>query len=180
MRIYIYTALSNAHTHIYIYHSLHISQTNSMPIPAMDPELIGAFATEFAQYPNLKQNGFSFLVDISGKLFPLKDVEGNIEAWGLKSCDPYMLQHAAVQTDLYMHVKPHPIDKLEVPGLCKAVGSVMRVTRGVGRFSAHLLAASLVNFFEVQKIFPQGITRDMDCIAAWSLRMGKALQRLVP
>ena len=34
MRIYIYTALSNAHT--YIYHSLHISQTNSMPIPAMD------------------------------------------------------------------------------------------------------------------------------------------------
>ena len=58
-----------------------------MPIPPMDPHTVASFAEAFAEFPFLKQNGFSFLIDISGKLFkmkgrvPLKDVEGNTEAW---------------------------------------------------------------------------------------------------
>ena len=58
-----------------------------MPIPPMDPHIVARFAEAFAEFPFLKQNGFSFLINISGKLFqtkgrvPLKDVEGNTEAW---------------------------------------------------------------------------------------------------
>ena len=58
-----------------------------MPIPPLDPHTVASFAEAFAEFPFLKQNGFSFLIDVSGKLFkmkgrvPLKDVEGNTEAW---------------------------------------------------------------------------------------------------
>ena len=57
-----------------------------MPNPPLDQELIAAYYDEFAKHPFLKQNGFAFLIDISGRLFKpkgavtLRDVEGNIEA----------------------------------------------------------------------------------------------------
>lgn len=56
-----------------------------MPV-YMDPELIANYASEFAKYEYLRSNGFSFLVDASGKLFrkkgsaSLNDVESNVEA----------------------------------------------------------------------------------------------------
>lgn len=59
-----------------------------MPHP-LDHVSIQCYADNFAKFPRLAENGFSFLVDISGKLFsarkpPLKDVAGNVEAgWGL-------------------------------------------------------------------------------------------------
>lgn len=57
-----------------------------MPNPPLDQQLIAAYSDEFAKHSFLKQNGFAFLIDISGKLFrpkgtvALRDVEGNIEA----------------------------------------------------------------------------------------------------
>jgi len=62
---------------------------------------------------------------------------------------------------------------------CQAVEAVMVVSRGAGRFSAHLLAASILRFFESQKLFPRGITSQMDCVDDWAKKMGKGLQRLV-
>ena len=55
----------------------------------------------------------------------------------------------------------------------------MEVSKGAGRFSAHLLAAAILRFFVAQKLFPRGITEDMDCVDDWSKKMGKGLQRLV-
>ena len=57
-----------------------------MPVPPMDEALIKEFAEAFSQYDNLTQNGFAFLIDVSGRLHKdrsrvsLKDVEANIEA----------------------------------------------------------------------------------------------------
>ena len=52
----------------------------------LDKRLVSAYASEFAKHTILKQRGFAFLLDISGKLFKsakpsLKDVEGNTEVW---------------------------------------------------------------------------------------------------
>ena len=57
-----------------------------MPIPPMDEKQIKAFSKAFEGFQVLSNNGFSFLIDISGSLFKgygrcsLKDLEGNIEA----------------------------------------------------------------------------------------------------
>ena len=57
-----------------------------MPNPPVDQKLVVAYADAFAQHQFLKQNGFAFLIDISGKLFKpkgsvaLRDIEGNVEA----------------------------------------------------------------------------------------------------
>lgn len=55
-----------------------------MPHP-LDRRSIEQYAENFAKFPRLAENGFSFLIDISGKLFAskkphLKDVAGNPEA----------------------------------------------------------------------------------------------------
>ena len=52
----------------------------------LDKRLVTAYASEFAKHTILKQRGFAFLLDISGKLFKapkpsLRDVEGNTEVW---------------------------------------------------------------------------------------------------
>lgn len=49
-----------------------------------------------------------------------------------------------------------------------------------GRFSSHILAEAIVKFYETKKLFPAGIVKNMDCIQKWSIRMGRALQRVVP
>ena len=154
----------------------------AMPIPPMDPHTIASFAESFAEFPFLKQNGFSFLIDVSGNLFklkgrvPLKDVEGNTEAWidyrwiSCASC--YLCCLCLWFITFLTHLSLSSVR-------WQAIHAVMLVTKGIGRFSAHLLAASVVKFFENCKLFPRGVTSSMDCITDWSLRMGKALQRLV-
>ena len=49
------------------------------------PGLIQGYLDQFGRFPELRQRGFSFLIDCSGRLFTakkpsLKDIEGNIEA----------------------------------------------------------------------------------------------------
>ena len=62
------------------------SSIRAMPTPPLDQKLVAAYADAFAEHPFLKQNGFAFLIDISGKIFKpkgvvaLRDIEGNIEA----------------------------------------------------------------------------------------------------
>ena len=60
----------------------------------------------------------------------------------------------------------------------QAVKAVMLATRGRGRFSAHLLKHAILDFYEKHKLWPKGIVRSMSCIEQWSLKMGRALQRL--
>jgi hypothetical protein len=113
-----------------------------MPSPPC-ADTVEAYVQHFGTFPTLKNNGFSFLIDGSGKLFKstkpaLKDVELNIDA----------------------------------------IHAVMLATRGKGRFSSHLLKACILSFYEKKKLFPNGMVAEMECIQAWSLKMGLALQRL--
>lgn len=63
----------------------HRASLRIMPV-YMDPALIKLYAAEFVKYEYLRSNGFSFLVNASGKLFQKKgkaslaDVESNVEA----------------------------------------------------------------------------------------------------
>ena len=59
------------------------------------------------------------------------------------------------------------------------VYAVMVVSRGTGRYSAHLLKESIMKFYKEAKLYPPGITSEMECIQTWALKQGKALQRLV-
>ena len=57
----------------------------AMPSSKPCPGLIQGYLDQFGRFPELRQRGFSFLIDCSGRLFTakkpsLKDIEGNIEA----------------------------------------------------------------------------------------------------
>ena len=152
-----------------------------MPTPPLDQQLVAAYADAFAEHPFLKQNGFAFLIDISGKLFKpkgsvsLKDIEGNIEAL---YCTGFRQMHlSSIHTHTPLSNNLHDSSAHMVS--CQAVESVMVVSRGAGRFSAHLLAAAILQFFVAQRLFPRGITVEMDCVDDLSKKMGKGLQRLV-
>ena len=54
----------------------------------------------------------------------------------------------------------------------------MRATLGRGRFSAHLLKAVIIQYYEKHNLFPKGMVSSMECVQAWALKMGLALQRL--
>ena len=60
----------------------------------------------------------------------------------------------------------------------QAVESVMIATRGRGRFSSHLLKECILMFYERKKLWPKGLVRGMECVDAWALKQGLALQRL--
>lgn len=93
----------------------------SPPCTLCVPEYI----QELDKFPSLRQNGFSFLVDASSKLFTsvrpsLKDVETNIEAG--RFCAPACL-----------HVSLHSFILILSSWPLEAVEGIMRATRGRGR-----------------------------------------------
>lgn len=55
----------------------------------------------------------------------------------------------------------------------------MMTSQGKGRFSAHILKQALLEFFQCEKLYPRGMVPEMDCVQAWALRNGQAMQRLV-
>ena len=55
----------------------------------------------------------------------------------------------------------------------------MMTSKGKGRFSAHILKQALLEFFQSEKLYPRGMVPEMDCVQAWALRNGQAMQRLV-
>lgn len=55
----------------------------------------------------------------------------------------------------------------------------MVVSKGQGRYSAHLLKEAILMHYEGCKLYPEGVTSAMECIQTWALKQGKALQRLV-
>ena len=61
----------------------------------------------------------------------------------------------------------------------EAIEAVMRVSKGKGFYSSHILKASLLDFYTSSNLFPTGITPDMEVIDTWALRQSHALQRLV-
>ena len=56
---------------------------------------------------------------------------------------------------------------------------VMKVSRGKGRYSAHVLSQALMVFYEKSKLYPTGLSSDMEVIQNWALKQGNALQKLV-
>ena len=64
------------------------------------------------------------------------------------------------------------------PGALQIIEAVMLTSKGRGRFSSHILAAALLQFFSENKLLPKGMTVDMECVENWSLKTGRAIQRL--
>lgn len=60
-----------------------------------------------------------------------------------------------------------------------SIYAVMIVSRGQGRYSAHLLKEAILMRYENCKLYPAGVSSAMECIQTWALKQGKALQRLV-
>ena len=67
----------------------------------------------------------------------------------------------------------------DLEGNDDAIFSVMKVSRGVGRYSDHILKGALLKFYTDCKLFPTGLSADMEVIDTWALRQASALQRLV-
>lgn len=61
----------------------------------------------------------------------------------------------------------------------KAIEACMMVSRGTGRYSSHILKEAICIFFSEAKLYPSGLTSDMDCVQKLALRTGQTLQRLV-
>lgn len=59
-----------------------------------------------------------------------------------------------------------------------AIFAVMKVSKGVGRYSAHILQAAILTFYTDNRLFPTGLKAGMEVIDTWALRQANALQRL--
>ena len=55
---------------------------------------------------------------------------------------------------------------------------MLKVSRGRGYFSKHLIAKSVCVFYEQQVLYPEGLNSKMPAIKEWSARMGLAISRL--
>ena len=55
----------------------------------------------------------------------------------------------------------------------------MKASRGSGRFGPKVLQKAILAFYNNHKLFPKGITAEMAAVDLWSLKMGRALSRLV-
>ena len=63
--------------------------------------------------------------------------------------------------------------------MIEAIRPVMLVSKGSGKYAPKLLQASLLRFYASENLFPKGITEEMQAIQLWSLKMARALSRLV-
>ena len=48
------------------------------------------------------------------------------------------------------------------------------------RQSAYVLRAGILCFYQTCKLFPRGLTPEMECVQEWGLKLGSALVRFVP
>ena len=78
--------------------------------------------------------------------------------------------------NLFKPKAPHPRDVEANPDIIYAV---MKVSRGVGRYSALVLKAAILKFYGDNKLFPLGLSAGMEVIDTWALKQADALQRLV-
>ena len=143
----------------------------------LDRSQIDRYVESFSQFQQLKEQGFSFLVDVSGTLFKatkpsLKDVAGNAQAipdcsifhFSCKSCGKAVVYICNLNCFA------------ELPSWQAIEAVLLCMSRG--RFSAHILAEAICAFYQRKSLFPKGILAEMECIQEWSKRMGLALQRL--
>ena len=76
-------------------------------------------------------------------------------------------------------IKKKPVAMRDVEGNCEAIFAVMVVSKGAGRYSAHLLQQAITLFYTECALFPPGLSSDMEVIQTWALKQGNALQKLV-
>lgn len=55
----------------------------------------------------------------------------------------------------------------------------MKASRGTGRFGPKILQKAILAFYAQHKLLPKGMTQEMAAVDLWSLKMGRALSRLV-
>ena len=166
----------------------------------ISPAAVDPYVDAFQKFPDLKSNGFSFLIDASSKLFTkakpsLKDVEVNIEArntaleinrtvlflfviWLMEKIAQTIRPRRILRGRMVLIGFYSMIQFLRLV-LDQAIHAVMLATKGRGRFSSHLLKSCILTFFEKERLFPKGIVKEMECVQSWSLKMGRGLQRLV-
>lgn len=61
----------------------------------------------------------------------------------------------------------------------QAIYAVMKASRGSGRFAPKILQKAILAFYKKHKLLPNGMVEDMQAVQLWSLKMGRALSRLV-
>lgn len=57
---------------------------------------------------------------------------------------------------------------------------MLRVSRGRGYFSKHLIDRGVRQYYTENNLWPNGVSETMPAIKEWSARMGLAISRLVP
>ena len=76
-------------------------------------------------------------------------------------------------------IKKKAVSMRDVEANCEAIFAVMVVSKGKGRYSAHLLQKAIMLFYKECALFPPGLSSDMEVIRTWALKQGNALQKLV-
>jgi hypothetical protein len=77
---------------------------------------------------------------------------------------------------LFRPKAPHPRD---VEANSEIIYAVIKVSRGIGRYTALHLKAAILKFYGDNKLFPTGLSAGMEVVDTWALKQADALQRLV-
>ena len=74
---------------------------------------------------------------------------------------------------------PPNIFYLKNKKLClQVVACLLRVSRGRGYFSKHMIDKAVLQFYDKKKLWPDGLTSKLPACKEWSARMGLAISRL--
>ena len=82
-----------------------------MPQP-VDPNAVAQYAAAFGKQEQLRSCGFSFLCDVTGKLFrknrvALKDINGNTQAGSVRTKEEMILFHILPPLYIYIYIYKH-------------------------------------------------------------------------
>jgi len=58
--------------------------------------------------------------------------------------------------------------------------AVVKGSAGRARLSDFVLQRAVLQFYSSNKLFPSGVVAELPSVQEWSLKVGKALKRLVP
>ncbi len=58
--------------------------------------------------------------------------------------------------------------------------AVVKGSAGRARLSELVLQRAILQFYSSNKLFPSGVVAELPSVQDWSLKVGKALKRLVP
>lgn len=71
-----------------------------------------------------------------------------------------------------------PCSLKDVEANSAAIYAVMVVSRGNGRYSCEVFKQAILKFYEEKRLFPVGLSSNMECVRNWAKKMAYGLQRL--